>query len=208
MDAAPWARVHVIAGSAGRRETSAAHRARIDIRRDSRSTIWTRERDGGHRGETDAADAFRRLLRDEPAARRALVQTNGELFFPRPSANRCRGVVDVAEILDDLEEGTLRRRGGRLRNRRRPRPRFASAPVGAARAAGECGTAVLASVEFKRCELAALPTEDPRHRAQTRHDLVEISRRLQILMRPSLQHRRNPPFRLPAHRAVRPSPIR
>jgi len=186
VDAAPRARVHIIAGSAGRREASAAHRARVHIGRDSGSAIRTREGGRGHRREADAADAFRGLLRDEPAARRALVQTNGELFLPRPSADGCRGVVDVAEILDDLEEGTLRPSGGRLRSRRGPRPRFAIAPVDAARAAGEGRTAVLAPVEFKRRELAALPTEDPRNRAQTRHDLVEVSWRLQVLMRPSL----------------------
>jgi len=192
VDAAPRARVHIVAGSTRRREASAADRARIDIGRDSRTAIGTREGEGGHRGEPDAADAFRRLLRNEPAARRALVQPDGELFFPWPSADRCRDLVDVSQILDDLEEGTLRRRSGRLRRRRRPRPRLAIATVDAARAAGERGTAVLASVEFERRELAALPTEDSRHRAQTRHDLVEVSRRLQHLMRPTLQHRRNP----------------
>src|SRR5207245_10490857 len=113
VDAAPWARVHVVVGAARRREAPAADWARVHIGRDSGSAIRTREGDGGHRGEADAADAFRRLLRDEPAARRALVQTNGELFFPRPSANRSRGVGDVAKILADLEEGTIRRRGGR-----------------------------------------------------------------------------------------------
>ena len=104
MDAAPWARVHVIVGPARRREASAADRARVHIGRDSGSAIRTREGDGGHRGEPDAADAFRRLLRDEPAARRALVQPDGELFLSRSSADGCRGVVNVAEILDDLEE--------------------------------------------------------------------------------------------------------
>src|SRR5256712_9896241 len=112
------------------------------------------------------------------------------------------------EILDDLEERAPRRRRGHSGRRRRTRPRFAIAPVDAARASGECGPAVPASVEFKRRELGALQTGDPGHRAQARHELVEVSWRVQILTRPSLQPRRNPPLRSPAHRAVRPSPIR
>jgi len=194
VDAAPRAGVHIIGGSARRREAPAADGARVHIGRDSGPAIRTRERDRGHRRESDAADTFRRLLRDEPPARRALIETDGEFFLPRPSADGRRALVDVAEILDDLEERALGRRRGDLGRRRRTRTRFAIAPVDAARAAGECGTAVLASVEFKRRELAALPTKDPWHRAQSRHELIEVSRRLQICTRPSLQHRRNRPF--------------
>src|SRR6266571_1146136 len=88
------------------------------------------------------------------------------------------------------------------------RPRFAVASIDAARAARERRAAVLASIEFERRELAALPTEDPRHRPQIRDDFVEVSRRVRVLTRALLQHCRTTSLRSPAHRAIRPSPIR
>ena len=208
MDSAPRARIHVIAGLARWAETSAAHRACTHIRRDARPALRTRERDGGHRGESDTADALGRLLRDETAAGGALIQPDGELLLPRTSANGRRPFVDVAEIFHDLEERALPRRGRRLRRRRRARPRFAVASVDAAGAPGERGAAVLASIEFERRELAALPTEDPRHRPQIRDELVEVSRRVRVLIRALLQHRWTTSHRSPAHRGVLPSPIR
>ena len=111
MDSAPRARIHVIAGLARWAETSAAHRACAHIRRDARPALRTRERDGGHRGEAHAADALGGLLRDEPAAGRALIQTDGELFLSRASADGGRPFVDVVEILHDLEERALPWRG-------------------------------------------------------------------------------------------------
>src|SRR5207245_7063897 len=101
------ARIHVIAGPAGGAESSDPPRACAQFRRDARPALRTRERDGRHRGEAHAADALGGLLRDEPAAGRALIQTDGELFLSRASADGGRPFVDVVEILHDLEERAL-----------------------------------------------------------------------------------------------------
>src|SRR2546428_6925418 len=208
VDSAPRARIHVITGSARWAEASGADRACTDIRRNAGPALRTRKRHGRHRGESHAAHALGGLLRDETAAGGALIQPDGELFLPRTSADGGRPFVDVAEIFHDLEERALRRRGCLPRRRRCARPRFAVASIDAARAPGERGAAVLASIEFERRQLAALPTEDPRHRPEIRDDFVEVSRRVRVLARALLQHRWTTSLRSPAHRGVLPSPIR
>src|SRR5207249_3489451 len=105
-------------------------------------------------------------------------------------------------------EGPNPRHGGWIRRGGRARPGIAFIRVDPSGATREGGAAVLAAIEFEGRELAALPTQDPRHRAQIRHAFVDLGRRVHILPHTPLQRHEDHALESSAHRAFVPSPIR
>src|SRR3989442_1389993 len=208
MDSAAGTSVRVSARSAPGFEFDATDRAGGHIGRHAGRALRARERPLRDRGKADAADAFGRLLGNETTARRTLIEADGQLRLPWPSPVGGRLFVHLLEIVDDLGEGPFRTFPTRLSSRHRPARRDAAGTVRAARAARKSGTAMLASVQFERREVVALPAKNLRHRAQLRHQLADLAPRVYLVMRTGLDHRSTPlrlagtGWRFPAHHNV------
>src|SRR3989442_10868990 len=192
MDSAAGTRVGVSARSTPGLEFDAADGAAVHVGRHARCALRARERHLRDRGEADAADAFVRLLGNESTTRWTLIEADGQLLLPRQSSAGRRLFVHFLEIVDDLGEGPFRTFPTRLSSRHEPGRRDAAGTVRAARAACKSGTAMLASVKLERRELVAIPAENLRHRAQLRHQLVDLAPRVYLMMCTALGHHWTP----------------
>jgi len=179
VGAAPRTRVHVLVPRTRRGELDAADRAGVRRGRHVRSALGTL---GGHRrrrGESHAAHARRRGFRHEAAARGALIKMEGAL---RPWGGPPGGIgqiPDAPQVGDDLGEGSRTRFDGTCRRRPRIR-RDPPGLVGASRAPGKGGPAVLASIDLERRELPTVPTQNLGGRGERLHEPVELATRLRI----------------------------
>jgi len=198
------ARIHVVVSWARRAEFDATHRA--DVRRGwhARAALGTQERDRGGRGESHAADARGRGLRDEAPAGRALIQRQGALIASSGLPGGIGEIADLPQVGNDFGKRSTARLDGPLRRGKGFAGRNKIRTVGASRAPREGGPAVLATIDFEGRELPALPTKNLRHHPERLHETVELAPGFQIGVGLSLPGRRiTLPWNAAADRAFR-----